>query len=402
MSNAVSRRRALQGMAAGFGSATLGATGLAAPAIAQNKPIRLGWIAAVTGTFSSNAQAQDWGFHTAVQDINAAGGFDGRQIEIVMRDSAGDPAKAVSFAKELIYNQNIDALCGPINSGEVLPTLAVVASAKKIQMLGGSVDELIDPVKYPMAFRNLNTNTQYIRTATDFCVNGLKRNKIAIIDDNTGYGVIAMQALTKLLAARGLKPAYSVTVDPNKTDLTDEIIQARNAGADVIQTWTNAAGFMARVLNARGEQQWDVPIAGNPSMFQGQVGALLSKPSYWDNAFAAGYANGVVDANGNLPPATQDFLDKHKAGVAPFLATGIFSFLQGHAAATIYAAGVRHAGTTESAGVKAALESIPVIQTPYGPFSYSATDHNGFEDAGMVMVIANSQQPNGGLKAVKV
>jgi branched-chain amino acid transport system substrate-binding protein len=394
----LSRRRAMQGLAA----VPVAVPVLAMPAIAQQKPIRLGWIAAVSGMFSSNALAQDWGFHTAVQDINDAGGIDGRKIEIVMRDSAADPAKAVSFAKELIFNQDIDGLCGPINSGEVLPTLGVVAAAKRIHMLGGSVDELIDPVKYPLAFRNLNTNTQYITTATNFLVDGHKRNKVAIIDDATGYGVIAMQALTKLLATRGLKPAYSVTVDPNKTDLTDEIVQARNAGADSIQTWTNATGFMARVLNARGEQQWDVPIAGNPSMFQGQVGALLTKPAYWDNAFAAGYANGVVDANGNLPPATQEFLDKHKVGVAPYIATGIFSFLQGHAAATIYTTGVRQAGTTDSFKVKAALESIPVIQTPYGPFSYTPTDHNGFADSGMVMVIANSQQPNGGLKAAKV
>jgi branched-chain amino acid transport system substrate-binding protein len=393
----LSRRRAMQGLAAVPLTSVL-----AMPAIAQNKPIRLGWIAAVSGMFSSNAQAQDWGFHTAVQDINDAGGLDGRKIEIVMRDSASDPAKAVSFAKELIFNQDIDALCGPLNSGEVLPTLGVVSAAKRIHMLGGSVDELVDPVKYPLAFRNLNTNTQYITTATNFLVSGLKRSKVAIIDDATGYGVIAMQSLTRLLATRGLKPAYAVTVDFNKTDLTDEITQARDAGADSIQTWTNAAGFMARVLNARGEQQWDVPIAGNPSMFQGQVGALLTKPSYWDNAFAAGYANGVVDANGNLPPATQEFLDKHTAGVAPFIATGIFSFLQGHAAATIYAAGVRQAGSTDSFKVKAALESIPVIQTPYGPFSYTSTDHNGFADSGMVMVIANSQQPNGGLKAAKV
>jgi branched-chain amino acid transport system substrate-binding protein len=395
MNKVISRRHAVQAIAAT-------PLVLAMPAIAQQKPIRLGWIAAVTGMFASNAQAQDWGFHTAVQDINDAGGIDGRKIEVVMRDSAADPAKAVSFAKELVYNQDIDGLCGPINSGEVLPTLGVVSTAKKIHMLGGSVDELIDPVKYPLAFRNLNTNTQYIKTATNFLVDGMKRTKVAIIDDNTGYGVIAMQALTKLLATRGLKPAYSVTVDPNKTDLTDEIIQARDAGADSIQTWTNATGFMARVLNARGEQQWDVPIAGNPSMFQGQVGALLSKHSYWDNAFAAGYANGVVDANGNLPPATQEFLDKHKTGVAPFIATGIFSFLQGHAAATIYTTGVRHAGSTDSFAVKAALESIPVIETPYGPFSYTPTDHNGFADSGMVMVIADSQQPNGGLKAAKV
>lgn len=391
----LSRRRAIQGLAA---TGTL----LATPAIAQNTPIRVGWIAAVTGMFSSNAQAQDWGFHATIADVNASGGVLGRPVEIVMRDSASDPAKAVSFAKELVYNENIEGLCGPLNSGEVFPTLGVVAGAKKLHMLGGSVDELVDVVKYPLAFRNLNTNSQYLITATKFCIDSLKCSKIAIIDDNTGYGVVAMQTLVKLLAARGMKPAYAVTVDPNKTDLTDEIVQARNAGADVIQTWTNATGFMARVLNARGEQQWNVPIVANPSIIQGQVGALLSKPAYWENAYGAGYANGVVDANGNLPPLTQDFIDRHKDAIQPYIKSGMYSFLQGNAAAVIYLAGVRKAGSTDPFAVKAALESIPVIETGYGPFSYSPTDHNGFKDEGMVMVIANSVQPNGGHKPAKV
>jgi branched-chain amino acid transport system substrate-binding protein len=395
MNTKLSRRRVIQGSGA---TAAL----LAAPAIADTKPIRVGWIAAVTGMFSSNAQAQDWGFHATIADINASGGVLGRPIEIVMRDSAADPAKAVSFAKELVYNQDIDGLCGPLNSGEVFPTLGVVAGAKKLHMLGGSVDELIDVVKYPLAFRNLNTNSQYLSIATKFCLGPLKCNRIAIIDDSTGYGVVAMQTLTKMLAAQGMKPAYSVTVDTNKTDLTDEIVQARNAGADVIQTWTNATGFMARVLNARGEQNWNVPLVANPSIIQGQVGALLSKPSYWENAYGAAYANGVVDDNGKLPPRTQDYIDRHKDTIQPYIKSGMYSFLQGDAAATIYLTGVKKAGSTDSFAVKAALESIPVIQTGYGPFAYTPTDHNGFEDSGMVIVIANSVQPNGGHKAAKV
>jgi branched-chain amino acid transport system substrate-binding protein len=159
----------------------VGAAGVASAvpmtAIAQDKPIRMGWIAAVTGAFASNAQAQDWGFHTMVQDLNDAGGVNGRKLEIVMRDSAGDPSKAVSIAKELVYNEKVDVVCGPINSGEVLPTLGVISGGKTLQMVGGVIDELIDPVKYPLVFRNLNTNTQYIKIATRFCLEKLNRKK---------------------------------------------------------------------------------------------------------------------------------------------------------------------------------------------------------------------------------
>jgi branched-chain amino acid transport system substrate-binding protein len=72
-----------------------------------------------------------------VQDLNDAGGVNGRRLEIVMRDSAVDPSKAVSFAKELVRNEKVDAVCGPINSGGVLPMLEVISGAKTSQMVGG-------------------------------------------------------------------------------------------------------------------------------------------------------------------------------------------------------------------------------------------------------------------------
>ncbi|MBS0643227.1 MAG: ABC transporter substrate-binding protein [Proteobacteria bacterium] len=392
----------------GIGRRTVlsGATGLAAglamPAIAQNKPIRMGWIAAVTGMFASNAQAQDWGFRQTVADLNENGGLLGRQIEIVMRDSAADPSKAVSFAKELVYNENIDVLCGPINSGEALPTLGIVSGAKKLHLIGGSVEQLIDPVKYPLGFRNLNANGQWIKVAVKFMVEDLKKTKIAIINDNTGYGVLSRDLVTQFLAQRNMKPVYSATVDPNKPDVTDELLKAKDAGAEVVTEWSNATGFVGRLINARGEQAWNVPIVGHPTILQEQVAKLLSKRSYWDNVYGVGYRHQVVDAQGKLPANVQAFMDKHKDTIGPYMAAGIPAFLQGNAAVTIYAEGVKKAGDVDPFKVKAALESIPVINAPYGPFIYTPTDHNGFQDDGIVLVNANAQLPNGGYPPVKI
>jgi branched-chain amino acid transport system substrate-binding protein len=393
----IGRRRLVQGI----GAASL-ASGLAMPAIAQNKPIRMGWIAAVSGMFASNAQAQDWGFHMTVADLNEQGGLLGRKVEVVMRDSAADPSKAVSFAKELVYNENIDVLCGPINSGEALPTLGIVSGAKKLHLIGGSVEELIDPVKYPLGFRNLNANGQWIKVAVKFMVEDLKKTKVAIINDNTGYGVLSRETVTKFLAAQNLKPVYTATVDPNKPDVTDELLKAKDAGADVITEWSNATGFVARLVNARGEQNWNAPIVGHPTILQEQVAKLLTKRAYWDNVYGLGYAHEIVDAQGRLPANVQAFIDKHKDTIGPYMAAGLPAFLQGNAAVTIYAAGLAKAGDTDPFKVKAALESISRIDAPYGPFIYTATDHNGFQDDGIKLVNANAQLPNGGYPAVKI
>lgn len=122
----------------------------------------------------------------------------------------------------------------------------------------------------------------------------------------------------------------------------------------------------------------------------------MSKPSYWDNVLGVGYRNQLVDADGKLAPNVSAFMDKHKDDIGPYMAAGIQSFLQGHAAVFIYAAGLAKAGDPDPFKVKAALESIPLIDAPYGPFSYSATDHNGFQDVGIALVEASKQQKNAG------
>jgi branched-chain amino acid transport system substrate-binding protein len=74
----MTRRQAL----ASVGAAAI-ATGLAKPAIAATEPIRIGYLPALTGPSSSTGIGINRGIQLAVQEINAAGGINGRQIELI-------------------------------------------------------------------------------------------------------------------------------------------------------------------------------------------------------------------------------------------------------------------------------------------------------------------------------
>src|SRR5215471_6419107 len=88
------------------------ASSLAKPAIALNEPIRLGYLPALTGPSSSTGIGNTRGALLAVQEINAADGINGRQIELITRDTQSDPTKAVNAAAELAHGEKVSVVFG--------------------------------------------------------------------------------------------------------------------------------------------------------------------------------------------------------------------------------------------------------------------------------------------------
>ena len=93
----ISRRDVLVGSAGALSAATLP---FPKPAIAQSEPIKIGCLAAMTGPSSAPTIGFNRGVNFAADAINTAGGVKGRKIEIVVRDTQGDPTKAVNATQE--------------------------------------------------------------------------------------------------------------------------------------------------------------------------------------------------------------------------------------------------------------------------------------------------------------
>ncbi|GAC1595381.1 MAG: ABC transporter substrate-binding protein [Candidatus Velthaea sp.] len=356
----------------------------AAPAPAA-EPIKIGWLSSLTGPLSSAAQAENKGVQFAVAEINKSGGINGRQLELLTRDTAGDPTTAVNFVNQLLFNDKVEFIIGPVNSGESLATIPVVAKAGVPNLVIGSIDALIDPQKYPNAFRLINTNSQWILSANHYALDVLKRRKVALIGDTSGYGTSSMDTATQLLAKAGVKPVYTVTIDPNKADLTEEVGKARAAGADVIMPWSASTGLLARLLNARGDAGWNVPIVGHPALMALPVQALLHKPDYWKNAYAAGYTSTTYDKRGNFPARTKKLMDDIRPSLGGKIDFTFWWVALGYDCVKTIEYAVKKAGSTEPAAIAKALESTKNLRGVYGVYSWSPTEHNGFPDNEMMV-----------------
>ncbi len=297
---AISRRDVLLGSAGALGAASFS---FPAPAIAQSETIKIGCLAAMTGPASAPTQGFNRGVDFAVNAINAAGGVKGRKIEIVMRDTQGDPTKAVNATQEMISQLKVHAIWGPLNSGEALATTPIMARGENARTSTPAWSKsLIDATKFPNAFRMAPSNNQWDDAVRNYCLNILKVKKVAVVGDTTGYGVTAVGASVAAFKKDGADVVYKANIDATQPDMTPDMLRAKNAGAEAIVVWSVSTGMESRMFNTRATMSWDVPFVGHPSMASGEIAGLVEKPENWKKVYAIGYKSCSYDASGKLPP----------------------------------------------------------------------------------------------------
>jgi branched-chain amino acid transport system substrate-binding protein len=370
---------------------------LASPAIAQTaEPIRIGWLAALTGPSSAPAIGFNRGVVFATEAINAAGGVKGRKIEVVTRDTQGDPTKAVNATQELISSAKVHAVWGPTNSGESLAVTPIMARSKMPNIHPCVVDSLIDPQKFPNAFRLSPSNTQWDDAVRGYALKILKATKVAVIGDTTGYGVAAAKASAEGLKKDGAEVVYMANIDATQPDMTPDMLRAKNAGAEAIVVWSTSTGMDARLFNTRAAMGWDVAFVGHPSMSSGEIAKLVEKPDNWKKVYAVGYRSCSYDDTGKLPPRSEELVEKLK-GKVDLTDTLLWWVAGGVDAINLIAKAIEETGSTESADIIKYWNATKAYPGYFGDYSWAEDNHNGYPGGDVVMSDASSAK-NGTFK----
>jgi branched-chain amino acid transport system substrate-binding protein len=324
----------------------------------------------------------------AVQEINAAGGIDGRQLELITRDTQSDPTKAVNGAAELTH-QKVSVVFGPVNSGESLAVVPLLARASTPQVHPCWVDTLTDPKKYPMCFRNAPTNQQIGGAANRYVVEVLKRKKVAVISDTTGYGTASVNAYVPMLKGMGAEVVYQGNVDAANPDLKPELLRMQSAGTEAIMPWSVNAGFLSRIINTRGQMGWDVPIVGQTTLGSGQTQALLEKPEYWAKVYPNNFRPVCYAAGGKLSDRTSAFVERLKSAKIDMRDTLLWWIALGYDSPRMIAEAMKNVGT-EPGQIVGYLNKLKEFPGVYGDMTFTADKHDGYPDNQVVMVEANS------------
>ena len=186
--------------------ATLGALQLASPFIIKargDQTIKIGMVDPLTGSLSALAQTEVEGAKYAVAEINKKNGILGRQVELLVEDSANDVGTGVQKTRKLIDRDKVDVIFGDVNSG-VAYAMAQVTTEKKVFHIvpGGHTDPITGTNCKWNVFRICNTTSMDAAAITPELIKKFGKRWFFITPDYA-YGHTLQDAFVKNLKKAG-------------------------------------------------------------------------------------------------------------------------------------------------------------------------------------------------------
>lgn len=371
ISRSHSRGRRLAALGAIAASAALVLTGCSGglaggdDGASSDGPIKLGMLAPFSGSEAAFGDYMKFGAELAIQEINADGGVNGRDLKLVTEDDGCDATQAVSAANKLV-SAGVHGSVGGYCSGATLPTLPVFESAGIPMVIpAANSTKLVDQG----AFLINGTGTQQAAAAIAYAEK-LGSKSVVLIDDNTDYSVDLANSFVE--QAGSLNIAKRESVNPDEKDFAANINSVIGANPDFIY-WTGyyqAGGLLIDQLRSSGYD--GVVLVGD-----GSVDAQL--------AAIAGPA--IKDVFGTFT-RTPDMLEGGEKWVASYkeLAKadpGPYS-MQTYEAVKVIAEAMNEAGGTDAKDVNAALKAMKGFPLLSGDLTFAADGSR--EGGGFVIV----------------
>jgi branched-chain amino acid transport system substrate-binding protein len=222
--------------------AALGALLMVPGLRAQGDKIRIGHLTPLTGFLGALGEYAVMGAKMAADEINAAGGVNGRQIELMSEDSV-NPQVAATKAQRMIERDGVAMLMGEINSASALTISQVAAREKKLFLNTGARSD-------SLRGKDCNRYTFHVDIPVTVMVNAegqallrdnlVKGKKIFTLTADYLFGHDLAKAAKKFYDANGATVVADELVPTDVTDFSPYLLKIRQARPDIVST--NLAG----------------------------------------------------------------------------------------------------------------------------------------------------------------
>jgi branched-chain amino acid transport system substrate-binding protein len=304
---ALSRRRFVASASA------IAASGVFAPAIAQNSPLRIGILAPRSGIAAAPGLNGIRATESAVERYNAQGGIGGRKVELVIEDESS-PKDTIERFSKLVQQEKVDCVQGIISTGVGLALGPVVEEARALTLYWDGttqdgVDETIANPRY--LFRSTDNECEAVMSSL-LAIKYWKGKfvNVAGINPDYSYGRNNMAAFVAILKRFGIDHKVVTEQWPKvgTMDLTSHVAALKAARPDLIFSsllFADLPVFMkqAHAAGLTEGTKLVFPAAGWQH--------TLMKKEFTPEGMLFGH-NTLYFANPNASPLAKEFVDWYK------------------------------------------------------------------------------------------
>ncbi|UUX91361.1 ABC transporter substrate-binding protein [Methanoplanus endosymbiosus] len=316
--------------------------------------IKIGVMCPYTGDLSPYGQAVRNGVNLAFEKANP------ENVELVYEDSAGSVKAAMDGIRNLVQEEDVQAVIGDITSGSTL-TAAPFANKYHVTLISASSTspDITDSGDY--IFRTIPSDDQQGRFASELIYTEGHHN-LALIFTNNGYGVGLTKVVRESYADLGGRIVADESVDAGSSDVSALVSKLKAVNPDAVYLISNSPEITALVLNEIAVQGIDTRLYGSEGLM-GQTTLDIGKP-------AEGLT--ITAVSSGTPEFAQEYEAAYGEGPGPFSA-------QGYDAALALFKVIQEGALTKEE-IKTALYSVE-LDGVTGKVSF---DENGNIDGGYI------------------
>jgi len=333
---------------------------LAGAALAQNaQDIKVGFNSDISASPSAIVgQSGLAAIQAAIEDVNAAGGVLGRKLTVVVRDDTGLPPKAIQNAVELINNENVVAMFGASNSGNVMAWKSHVNRAKipAIISLATATDitKPMTPGQPNFMFRVSMVDRYNISGLLAYVSKNPQSNKVGYLTETTGYGQGALKDLMELAPKYGITPVAMEKFGVADADMSSQLNKLRAAGVDTLIIWAQTTPMIQIFRSMEKINYFPLSLTSwvaDQRAFGEAAGPVLSEKPLLIRTIPGGAMR---------PPLAR--LYQRVVGKTTLDDPTIGQAAHSYDALMLLVAAIRQAGSTDGEAIRQALENL---QTPH-------------------------------------
>jgi branched-chain amino acid transport system substrate-binding protein len=207
---------------------------LASPAWAQT--IKIGAPQPMTGPDAPFGDKFKKAYSMAVEEINAAGGVNGRKIEVIIEDHQAKNALAATVAEKLITQEKVLVMTGGRASGQAMEIASVSQRLKTPYLVDHPSADMITAKGFEWVFRNNPTGSIYPAAFADFVSNypGALPKSAAVVYDNTLFGKTIASAAMKTLKAKSVSIVADEAYPVNTLDFKPIMTKVKGTSPDFL------------------------------------------------------------------------------------------------------------------------------------------------------------------------